>query len=57
MKTALSLLPVALIGSAPALAAGPPYPSKIIRMIVAYSAGGTGELLGQRVLIDTVSTR
>ena len=64
MKTALSLLLAALIGSAPALAAEPPYPSKIIRMVVPYSAGGTGdqigrlmgdklgELLGQRVLID-----
>lgn len=64
MKTALSLLLAALIGNAPALAAEQPYPSNIIRMIVPYSAGGTGdqigrlmgdklgELLGQRVLID-----
>lgn len=64
MKTTLSLLLAALVGSTPALAADLPYPSKIIRMVVPYSAGGTGdqigrlmgdklgELLGQRVLID-----
>ncbi len=66
MKTLLAcVLATSLaFGLSPDLRAQGTYPNKIIRLVVPYSAGGTGdqigrlvgdklgELLGQRVLID-----
>ena len=61
---AISLATSLVLGVSPDVRAQDTYPNKIIRLVVPYSAGGTGdqigrlvgdklgELLGQRVLID-----
>ena len=46
---ARALAPLLLVLALPALAADDAYPNKVIRMIVPYSAGGTGDLVGRIV--------
>jgi tripartite-type tricarboxylate transporter receptor subunit TctC len=46
---ARSLAPLLLTLALPAAAADDAYPNKVIRMVVPYSAGGTGDLVGRLV--------
>jgi tripartite-type tricarboxylate transporter receptor subunit TctC len=46
---ARALAPLLMLPALPAMAADTAYPDKVIRMVVPYSAGGTGDLVGRLV--------